>query len=85
LCDNLDQVFLIKEADKNKIGRDRWNLPGGFIDGGGGFVCRSSLKRNQRRDWLQLQIDSLLGCYLCKKEDKSWIYVVFGATLNKRL
>jgi len=83
LFDNFDRIYLIKEKDKNKIGKDRWNLPGGSIDGGEGLV-EAALRETREETDYSCKIDSLLGCYLCKKEDKKWIYVVFGATLNKK-
>lgn len=33
LIDNQERIFLIKERDKNRIGKDRLNLPGGSVDG----------------------------------------------------
>ncbi len=84
LFDNLDRIYLIKEEDKNKIGKDRWNLPGGSIDENEGFV-EAALREVREETGYSCRIDSLLGCYLCKKEDRSWIYVVFRATLNKKV
>ena len=38
LLDYQERIYLIKEADKNKIGKNRWNLPGGSVDGEEGLV-----------------------------------------------
>jgi ADP-ribose pyrophosphatase YjhB (NUDIX family) len=83
LLDNLDRIYLIKEEDKNKIGKDRWNLPGGSIDGDEGLV-EAALRETREETGYGCKIDSLLGCCLCKKEDRNWIYVVFGAMLDKK-
>jgi len=83
LFDNLDRIYLIKEEDKNKIGKDRWNLPGGSIDKNEGLI-EAALREAREETGYSCKIISLLGCYLCKKEDRNWIYVVFGAMLDKK-
>lgn len=83
LLDNFDRIYLIKEEDKNKIGKDRWNLPGGSIDGNEGLL-EAALRETREETGYSCRINSLLGCYLCKKENRRWFYVVFGAILDKK-
>ncbi len=83
LYDNLDRIYLIKEEDKNKIGKDRWNLPGGSVNLNEGLVD-AALREVWEETGYNCKMSSLLGCYLCKKGNKSRVYVVFGATLDKK-
>ena len=81
LTDNKDRIYLIKEDDKNKIGKNRWNLPGGSVDTGENLleaVERETLEETGFR----CKVESLLGCYVCKKQTTSWVYVVFSAITN---
>lgn len=78
LLDDQDRIYLIKENDKNKIGKGRWNLPGGSIDNDEGLL-EAAKRETKEETGYNAKISSLLGCYLCKKEDYSWIYVVFEA------
>lgn len=83
LLDNQDRIFLIKEDDKNKIGNDRWNLPGGSIDGDEGLI-EAALRETKEETGFKAEIASLLGCYKARKKGKSWIYVVFEARLVEK-
>ena len=84
LLDNRDRIFLIKENDKNKIGKDRWNLPGGSIDGNEGLI--EAAKREVKEETgFSSEIKSLLGCYKCRRGNNSWIYVVLEARIIKKV
>ncbi len=81
LIDSQEKIYLIKEEDKNKIGKNRWNLPGGSVDGDESLI--QSAKRELREEsGYDTQMNSLLGVYYCKKEDCKWIYVVFSSLLG---
>lgn len=82
LVDDQSRIYLIKEDDKNKIGQDRWNLPGGSVDEGESLI--DSVKRETAEETgYQVGVKSLLGCYKAFKKGKSWLYVVFAAELLK--
>lgn len=78
LYDENERIYLIKEEDKNKIGKNRWNLPGGSVDLGESLI-QAAQRENKEETGYDSRIVSLLGCYKCKKLDKSWLYIVFGA------
>ncbi len=78
LLDDKERIFLIRENDKNMIGKGRWNLPGGSVDSGESLVEAISRETKEETGY-GVEVESLLGCYKCKKSDKSWIYTVFGA------
>jgi len=81
LIDKQKRIFLIKEEDKYRIARGRWNLPGGSVDDNEGLT--DSAKRETKEETgYDATINSLLGCYLCKKGKASWIYVVFKAEVD---
>lgn len=81
LLDSNDRIFLVKEDDKNKIGKNRWNLPGGSIDGDEGLV--EAVKRETKEETgYDAEIISMLGCYKCKKGNNSWVYTVFEARIT---
>ena len=80
LLDDHNRIYLIKEDDKNEIGKGRWNLPGGSIDG------NESLEAAAKREVMEetgykAKINSLVGCYRCQKGNASWIYTVFDASV----
>jgi len=78
LYDDQERIYLIKEDDKNQIGRDRWNLPGGSVDIGESLI-ESAIREVKEETGYKTDINSLLGCYKCRKMDKAWVYIVFGA------
>lgn len=78
LYDDKDRIYLIKENDKNQIGKDRWNLPGGSVDMGESLVEAAAREAKEETGY-KSKMNSLLGCYKCKKMDKAWVYIVFGA------
>lgn len=81
LLDDKERIHLIKEDDKYRISRGRWNLPGGSVDNDEGLT--DSAKRETKEETgYDATVKSLLGCYLCKKGEASWIYVVFKAEIE---
>lgn len=83
LVDNEKRIYLIKEEDKNKIGKGRWNLPGGSIDEGENLV--ESIKRETLEETgYELKVGSIVGIYHCTKGGVNWLYIVFGAEVVKR-
>ncbi|MBI4028947.1 MAG: NUDIX hydrolase [Candidatus Blackburnbacteria bacterium] len=84
LVDDQEKIFLIKEDDKNKISQDRWNLPGGSVDGEESLI-EAAERETEEETGYKVEIKSLLGVYECRKGDKSWLYVVFEARpLNRK-
>ena len=81
LIDSKKRIYLIKSFDKNNISKDRWNLPGGAVEQNEGLV-EASRRETKEETGYDAKINSLIGCYKCKKGDKSWIYVVFGAEVT---
>lgn len=81
LKDDKDRIFLIKEEDKNKIGKDRWNLPGGSVDLGEGLI-EAAERETKEETGYDSKFYSLVGCYKCKNKSKSWSYIVFGALVT---
>ena len=80
LLDENERIFLIKEDDKNRISEGRWNIPGGSVDLGESLL--EATKREVKEETgYNAQITSLVGCYKCKKSDKSWVYIVFSAKI----
>jgi len=81
LIDENERIYLIKEDDKNKIGKDRWNLPGGSVDIGENLI-QAATRETKEETGYDIEIASLLGCYQCKKMDKSWLYIVFAGKVK---
>ncbi|MFC1727076.1 NUDIX hydrolase [Patescibacteria group bacterium] len=81
LLDDRQRIYLIKEDDENKIGQDRWNLPGGGIDIGEGII-ESAKRETLEETGYQSKTKSILGVYQGSKVGKSWLYVVLGATIS---
>jgi len=80
---NNNQIYLVKEDDKNMIGKNRWNLPGGSIDGDESLT-EAAKRETKEETGYEVKITSLLGCYKCKKSNSSWVYVVFeGKIMGK--
>jgi 8-oxo-dGTP pyrophosphatase MutT (NUDIX family) len=78
LVDKKFRIYLIKEEDKNKIGKGRWNLPGGSIDKGESItesVQRETLEETGYRS----KAGSVVGIYHCCKGRVNWLYIVFGS------
>jgi len=78
LTDSKQRIYLIKEEDKNKIGKDRWNLPGGSVDLGEGLI-EAAERETKEETGYDSEINSLVGCYKCKNKSRSWLYIVFGS------
>lgn len=81
LLDTDNNIYLIKEDDKNKIGKNRWNLPGGSVDTGESLI-EAAIRETREETGYKSDIVSLVGCYKCKKGDKSWIYIVFTSKID---
>ena len=81
LINSQEKIYLIKEEDKNKIGKNRWNLPGGSVDGDESLI-ESAKRELIEESGYNAQMDSLLGVYYCKKEDHKWVYIVFKSLLG---
>ena len=81
LLDKDNKIYLIKEEDKNRIGKNRWNLPGGSVDEGEGLI-EAATRETKEETGYGINIVSQVGCYKCKKGDKSWIYIVFAARVS---
>jgi 8-oxo-dGTP diphosphatase len=78
LLDKQNRIYLIKEEDKYRISLGRWNLPGGSVDNDENLI--ESAKREAKEETgYNSKINSLLGCYKCKKGKNTWIYIVFKA------
>lgn len=84
LIDENERIFLIKENDKNNIGQNRWNLPGGSVDNKESLIAAAQRETYEETGY-DTKILSLVGCYYCQKNNTSWIYIVFEAKLNKKL
>jgi 8-oxo-dGTP pyrophosphatase MutT (NUDIX family) len=66
LVDDSDRVFLIKEEDKNKIGKNRWNLPGGSIDDNESFLD-SARRETLEETGYNSQVGSIVGFIIARK------------------
>lgn len=75
LLDSQKRIYLIKEEDKNKLGPDRWNLPGGSVDAGEDII-ESAQRETLEETGYQNRPRSIVGCYKAYKSGKSWIYIV---------
>ena len=82
LVDERKRIYLIKEEDKNKIGKGRWNLPGGSIDEGESLV-ESVQRETFEETGYKLKVGSIVGIYHCTKGGVNWLYIVFGAKVIK--
>lgn len=80
LLDKNKNIYLVKEDDKNKIGKDRWNLPGGSVDEGEALID-AAVRETKEETGYSSEVVSQVGCYKCKKGDKSWIYIVFKSNM----
>lgn len=80
LTDDNQRIYLIKEDDKNKIGQDRWNLPGGSIDEAEGIVA-SAERETLEETGYKAKAKAIVGCYQGTKGGKTWLYVVVSADL----
>lgn len=82
LLDSQKKIYLIKEDDKNKIGQNRWNLPGGGIDQGEGLI-ESAKRETLEETGYEADVKSILGIYQGSKAGKSWLYIVVkGETVD---
>lgn len=78
LLDDKDRIYLIKEKDKHGISKGSWNLPGGSVDGEE-TLLESAEREVKEETGYDAEIQSMVGCYKCKKGEESWIYTVFKA------
>ena len=76
LLDSKQRIYLIKEDDRNKIGKDRWNLPGGGVDISEGLI-ESARRETFEETGYKNEVKSLVGVYKATKGDTEWVYVVF--------
>lgn len=84
LLDNEDRVYLIKEDDRNKISKGRWNLPGGAVEFGEDLITAAKRTAKKETGYIA-EVESLIGNYKCTKVNKEWVYIVFGArVLDKK-
>jgi len=81
LKDEKDRVFLIREKDKHDITEMRWNLPGGSVDRDEGLI-EAAIRETKEKTGFDISINSLLGCYKCRKGFNSWIFIVFEGRLS---
>lgn len=81
LLDEQERIFLIKEEDKNTIGKNRWNLPGGSVDLDESLI-EAATRENKEETGYDAEITSLVGCYNCKKRNQLWVYIVFSAKIK---
>ena len=81
LIDSQNRIYLIKEDDKNQIGQNRWNLPGGSVDKEEKLTI-SAVRETFEETGYYSKIKSIVGLYQCSKGKAFWVYVVFGAALS---
>lgn len=75
------RIFLIKENDKNKIGKGRWNLPGGSLDREESLIDSAQREASEETGY-DVKMDSLVGCYYAQSEKNKWLYIVFKGSLK---
>lgn len=81
LKDEKGRIYLIKERDKHDITKNRWNLPGGSVDKDEGLID-AAIRETREKTGFDISVNSLLGCYKCKKGPNSWIFIVFEGRLS---
>ena len=82
LLDNQSRIYLIKEDDKNQIGQDRWNLPGGAVEADEGIVGAARRETLEETGY-EAEMKSIVGCYKACKGGAVWIYIVLaGGVVN---
>lgn len=81
LLDEDDRVFLIKEEDRNKIAKNRWNIPGGAVLPREDLLTASARLAKQEAGCI-VEVISLVGSYKCHKNGKEWIFIVFDAKIS---
>lgn len=64
LLDSSDRVYLIKEEDRNKISKGRWNLPGGAVKPKEDLVTAAK-RTAQEESGFDVVIEALIGVYKC--------------------
>lgn len=80
LKDEQNKIFLIREKDKHDISKERWNLPGGSVEKNEGFI-EAAIREVREKTGYNISVNSILGCYKCKKGSNSWIFIVFDSRL----
>lgn len=83
ITDSQERIYLIKEKDKNLIGKNRWNIPGGSVEKNETLID-AAVRETKEETGYDIKINSLLGCYLCEKNSVSWIYIVFSGKLTSQ-
>lgn len=78
LLDDKNRIFLIREEDKNQISKGKWNLPGGLVVEGESLT-EAVARECEEETGYPAKVKFLVGCYLCRKGNNSWMYVVFSA------
>lgn len=82
VLDEDSRIYLIKEDDKNEIGRNRWNLPGGSVDDDEGVIESVEREVLEETGYL-VEATSLLGCYKASHQGSSWLYIVLSVEVKE--
>lgn len=84
LKDEKGKIYLIREKDKHDITKERWNLPGGLVEKDEGFV-EAAARETREKTGYSITVNSVLGCYKCKKNSNSWIFIVFEGRVSGKV
>lgn len=81
LKDEKGKIYLIREKDKHDITKDRWNIPGGSVERDEGLI-EAAIRETGEKTGYSITVNSVLGCYKCKKGSNSWIFIVFEGRVS---